>query len=193
MSDEVAKKGERHHASQLCSFIDECLSGKREVRNLLFSIWSPWCKLVKREFLIDNQITFATTPISEDVIWCTRIAVHSKKAEVSGDCIYCLTERKGSLTSDVSVKKFTIWCNVLKERNTYLHKYHYDEYYFYFGYDELIFLRKKGSIHLYQVLHKMSPLWHYETMCNVWYRGEASFPLPLSVFTVKSLGFPKNQ
>lgn len=145
MSDDITKKGKRHHAQQLCNFIDECLNGKREIRNLLFSIWSPWCKLVKRDFLINNQITFATTPVSEDVIWSTGVAVHNKKSEVSDDYIYCLTEREGSLTSDINVKKLTIWCHILKERNAYLHKYNYDKYYSYFSYDELMYLRKKGA------------------------------------------------
>ena len=144
MSDDLTRKGTRHHAQQLCDYIDECITGKREVRDLLFSIWSPWCKLVKRELLVNNKITFATTPVSEDVIWCTGIAIHCKSAEVSSDYIYCLTEREGSLTSDVNVKKLMIWCDVLKERNVYLHKYKYDKYYFYFSYEELIFLRNKG-------------------------------------------------
>ena len=144
MSDDITKKGKRYHAQQLCDYIDECISGKREVQNLLFSIWSPWCKLVKRKLLIDNQITFAKTSVSEDVIWSTGVAVHSKKAEVSSDYIYCLTEREGSLTSNATVEKLTIWCNVLKERNAYLHKYNYDEYSFFFSYNDLMFLRRKG-------------------------------------------------
>ena len=145
MSDDITQKSKRPHAPQLCRYIDECINGKREVRNLLFSVWSPWCKLVKRKLLNDNKITFSSTPVSEDVMWCTGIAVHSKKSEVSDDCIYCLTERTGSLTNEVDVRKLAVWCDVLRRRNMYLHKYHCDEYYFYFSYDELMFLRNMGA------------------------------------------------
>lgn len=191
MSDNVTQKGNRYHAQQLCGFIDECLNGEREVRNLLFSIWSPWCKLVKRKLLIDNKITFATTPVSEDVIWSTGVAIHSKKAEVSGDCIYCLTEREGSLTSDVNVEKLAIWCDILKERNAYLHKYNYDEYYFYFSYDELLFLRKKGVFTYIKFCVKclryniMKPC----TMYSI--EKKFHFRYPYLFLLLALLGFPK--
>lgn len=145
LSDDVTKRGTRDHAPQLCNYIDECINQKRDVRNLLFSIWSPWCKLVKRDWLLKNHIAFANTPCSEDVIWSAGLAVHCKNAEVSTGYIYCLTEREGSLTNEVNVRKLEIWCEVLKERMAYLHKYHFDEYNYYFTYDELLFLRGKGA------------------------------------------------
>lgn len=146
LSEDVSKKGKRNHASQLCNYIDECISGKREIRNLLFSIMSPWCKLVKKQLLVNNNILFATTPVSEDVIWCAGVAVHCKNPDVSDAYIYCLTEREGSLTSEVNIHKLLIWCDVLKDRRAYLQRYHYEQYDFYFSYDELIALRDQGAL-----------------------------------------------
>ena len=144
MSDDITQKGKRHDAPNLCKLVDECIAGKRDCRNLLFSFWGPVSKIVKRRFLLDYHISFATTPCSEDVIWCTGIAVHSKKTEVSNDYIYCVTEREGSLTNEISIRKLEIWIGVLQQRNQYLRNHNYEKYLHYFSYDELLFLRQKG-------------------------------------------------
>lgn len=144
MSDDLTKVAQRNHAAQLCGFIDDCACGRMDVRTLLFSVWSPWCKLVKRDFLLAHDIRFATTPCSEDVIWCAGVAAHEQRAEVSKEYIYCLTERDGSLTSNVNIPKLEIWCDVLRERNAYLHATGYDQYIYYFSYEELLNLRMMG-------------------------------------------------
>lgn len=145
LSEDISRKGQRHDAPQLCQYIDECISGQREVRNLLFSIWTPTCKLVKREMLVKNNIAFATIPVAEDVIWATGVAVHCHKAEVSSEYIYCITEREGSLTSGLNVSKLRICCDVFHDRNEYLHKYGYDSYRSYLTYEELFFVRSNGA------------------------------------------------
>lgn len=141
MSDDLTKVAQRNHATQLCGFIDDCFSGLMDVRTLLFSVWSPWCKLVKRRLLSTHNICFATTPCSEDVIWCAGVAVNEQKAEVSNEYIYCLTEREGSLTSNVNIHKLEIWCDVLRERNAYLQATGYEQYIHYFSFEELMNLR----------------------------------------------------
>lgn len=145
MSDNITQKGKRQDAPYLCQLIDECIAGKRDNRNLLFSYWGPVCKIVKRQFLQGNHIKFATTPCSEDVIWCTGIAVHSSKTEVSNEYIYCVSEREGSLTNEINIGKLEIWIGVLQQRNQYLRKYNYEQYLHYFSYEDLLFLRQKGA------------------------------------------------
>lgn len=146
MSDDLTKKGNRYHATQLSDYINECLEGKRTANDVVFSVWAPWCKLVKRQMLIDNIIKFPTIPCSEDIMWSAEVAVCCQKAEVCGDYIYCLTEREGSLTDDSHLIQHSKWgIKLLSERNRYLHKHHYEQYYYYFTYDELMGLRKFGA------------------------------------------------
>ena len=42
-------------------------------------IWAPWGKLLRRDFLIDNNIKFPPMTISEDVIWTTQVICLAKR------------------------------------------------------------------------------------------------------------------
>lgn len=155
MSDDLTIEAQRNHASQLCELIDECLMGKRTASDVVFSVWAPWCKLVKRSMLIDNNIQFPPTPCSEDIMWSVEVAVCCRKAEVCGDYIYCLTEREGSLADDAHLVQHSIWgIKLLSERNRYLHRHHLEQYYFYFTYDELMRLRNFGVFTYLQFCYK---------------------------------------
>ncbi len=190
LSDDTSKKGGRHHADQLCNYIDDCKRGKMDERTLLFSIMSPWCKLVKKELLSNNNIQFATTPCSEDVIWCAGVAVHYKKAEVSDKYIYCLTEREGSLTNEINIDKLSIWCDVLRERNEYLHKHHFEEYYYYFTYEELLSIRKISVLSYIQFCVKC--LWaRILKPCNMYtIESKLHFKYPYLYLLLGGFGFP---
>lgn len=193
MSDDTTQKGKRNDAPNLCKLIDECITGKRDKRNLLFSYWGPVCKIVKRQFLLDKKIAFATTPCSEDVIWCTGIAVHSRNIEVSSEYIYCVTEREGSLTNEINIDKLSIWCDVLRERNEYLHKYNFDEFFHYFTYEELISIRRISVLSYIQFCVKC--LWaRILKPCNMYtIESKLHFRYPYLYLILGVMGFPRIQ
>ena len=41
--------------------------------------WVPWSKLLRREFLIDNDITFPAMKISDDIIWALKLIFSAKR------------------------------------------------------------------------------------------------------------------
>lgn len=60
-------------------------------------------KAVSRELIINNQIYFKRGVTSEDIEWCARIAIASKKmggCNVNG---YCYRQRSGSITHTISI------------------------------------------------------------------------------------------
>ena len=75
-----------------------------DIQELMFNHLSPWGKMINRKFLTDHQIKFDEIPYSNDVLFSTLIASKAKKVRVIDQCIYFLTERKGSLTSDRMLK-----------------------------------------------------------------------------------------
>lgn len=191
MSDDLTKVALRNHAAQLCGFVDDCVEGKMDVRTLLFSVWSPWCKLVKRELLLSHNIKFATTPCSEDVIWCAGVAAKEQKAEVSKDYIYCLTERDGSLTSNVNIRKLEIWCNVLRDRNAYLYATGYEQYIYYFSFQELMDIRKISAITYLRFCTRCMRYGILEPCTMYGIESKLHFKYPYIYLLLGLLNFPK--
>lgn len=192
MSDDLTKKTDRSHATQLCELIDECLIGKRTASDVVFSVWSPWSRLVKRTLLTNNQIQFPTTPCSEDIMWSVEVAVCCRKAEVCADYIYCLTEREGSLADDSHLIQHSIWgIKLLSKRNSYLHKHHLEQYYFYFTYDELMRLRNFGVFTYLRFCHKAFRA-HIFRPCTMYgIEARLHFKYPYIYLFLGLLNFPK--
>lgn len=57
----------------------------------------PWCKIIRRSLVTDNNIKFEEVKYSNDVMFVTYVAHYSNKIEVSDIVAYCVTERPGSL------------------------------------------------------------------------------------------------
>lgn len=76
-------------------------------------IASAWNKAVDRELIINNKIYFRKGVTSEDIEWCARIAIASKKmggCNVNG---YCYRQRSGSITHTISVHNVEmLYCNI---------------------------------------------------------------------------------
>lgn len=71
--------------------------------NIYFA--SAWNKCIKKNLLIDNQLFFPFMRLSEDIIWCARLAMYVKKYTIFNDVVYMYRQkRKGSITYQVSEK-----------------------------------------------------------------------------------------
>ena len=91
---------------------DKMMSDVRErpnpdnVRVLKYQFLAPWSKLIRTSLLRDHTIRFATIPVSEDVIFSTKVSYYMTAFAVSDDVIYCCTESSGSMTTTVSERRY---------------------------------------------------------------------------------------
>lgn len=61
-------------------------------------------KVIRREFLIKNNLFFKKGILSEDVEWFFRVAPYVKSARVTNDVTYCYRVRNGSITHSINLK-----------------------------------------------------------------------------------------
>lgn len=79
--------------------------GEREEIRLRYLQESPWSKLVRREIIEENEIRFETTMVANDIMFSARIGYAAGKVSASESVIYCVTKKKGTLTTDVNSRK----------------------------------------------------------------------------------------
>ncbi|WNF37353.1 glycosyltransferase family 2 protein [Bacillaceae bacterium IKA-2] len=73
---------------------------------LRFSFFVPWSKLLRRDFLMENNIFFDEVIASNDVMFSTKVGYYMKYFEVSNKVIYCVTRNNTSLTVNISEQVF---------------------------------------------------------------------------------------
>lgn len=59
----------------------------------------PWSKLIRRSMVVDNDIRFDETPVSNDVMFSAQIGNLARTIKASDKAIYCILEHAGSLTT----------------------------------------------------------------------------------------------
>lgn len=108
-------------ANKYIELVNRHFSGDDSIR---FEFFVPWSKLIRREFLISNNIKFDEIIASNDVIFSLRSGAESKNYEVSKKEIYCVIESKDSLTKKKSREVFDSRFDVYCRYNEYLRKNH---------------------------------------------------------------------
>ena len=74
--------------------------------NLLrYRFGEPWCKIIKRNLLIDNHIEFDEVKVHNDTFFSLLVGFYSKKIEIEKHSGYCVTLRFNSLSRRASVEK----------------------------------------------------------------------------------------
>lgn len=99
--------------------IDDFFITKNEYQ-LRCSYASPCGKMVRTEFVKDNNIYFDEVPASNDVIFGLKIGLTAKKIAVDKRVVYCATVQKASLTNTVSLKNIESRFNVSIRKNKML-------------------------------------------------------------------------
>lgn len=68
---------------------------------------APWAKVIRRDFLIRNDLFFPTGLKSEDLIWCRKVLTSVEKIKIySTPTVMYQTEREGSCTTTFSQKHY---------------------------------------------------------------------------------------
>jgi glycosyltransferase involved in cell wall biosynthesis len=59
----------------------------------------PWSKLIRRGFVIDNNINFDETIVANDILFSAKVGVLASKISAINQVIYCVTASNRSLTA----------------------------------------------------------------------------------------------
>lgn len=93
---------------------------KKSMNLMKYQIVVPWSKMIRRSFVINNNIYYDEVLVSNDVMFSAKIGLLSKKIEATNEIIYCCVEHDESLTSDVSFRKTMDRLEIFKNQNEYL-------------------------------------------------------------------------
>ncbi len=93
-----------NRVGHLNDFIDEYVCSRKDL-NLRYKFGEPWCKMVRRRLIIDNNIRFEETSIHNDTAYSYLVGFFAKKILVDRRAIYCVTGRENSVSKGVSFEK----------------------------------------------------------------------------------------
>ena len=90
----------------LNNFIDSFISGgKQDDINLRYVWGEPVCKIVRRNIIEDNNIRFEETAIHNDTRYSYLVGYYAKTICVDVRAIYCVMNRVGSVSKQISEEK----------------------------------------------------------------------------------------
>jgi glycosyltransferase involved in cell wall biosynthesis len=100
------------------NYLSNC-SRKNELK-LKYVFRSPCSKLILRELIIKNDITFDETKVSNDVMFAAKCGYYARSIEVSKQTIYCITKSTGTLTTMINKENFSTRLDVFINYYKYL-------------------------------------------------------------------------
>lgn len=102
--------------------IAEALNGDITAKEASIRVQSPWCRLINREFVEKNVITFDEVMSSNDVMFTTKCTCLAKKIDVADSSLYVVTYREGSLwqSRKTNPKNYLTRIKVMINRNKYV-------------------------------------------------------------------------
>lgn len=96
----------RLRAVHLNGMIDGFLNNDKTAESSLrYLFGEPWCRLVRRSLIVDNNIRFEETSIHNDTAFAYKVGHAAKTISVDKRCIYTLTYRSNSVSKSISEKK----------------------------------------------------------------------------------------
>lgn len=105
--------------------IDECLAGNITAKEASIRVQSPWCRLIRRDFVEWNKIRFDEVMACNDAMFCTKATCLATSISACEEPIYVVTYRQGSLWNSRknNPKNHLIRLEVQIRRNNYVRPY----------------------------------------------------------------------
>lgn len=109
--------------------IDQVLAGEHTLKDALLHVQSPWCRLIKRDFVERHGIRFDEVMACNDAMFTTKVTCLASKIEVSPKELYVVTQREGSLWDSRKIDPSNILTRleVQVRRNKYVGKLGYSK------------------------------------------------------------------
>lgn len=97
-----------------------CLGGKKQELDLRYLFCTPWSKMILRDLVYVNNISFDEVPASNDIMFMTKCAFFSKDIVADKETIYCVTRGGKSLTAKKNIENFMSRVYVFVDRCVFL-------------------------------------------------------------------------
>lgn len=95
-STKVTKRGKKT-SKKIIDYIKN-RNSKNETK-LRYTIYTPWSKIYKKNFIIENKIRYDEIKVSNDVMFTTKAGYHAEKINSYTETYYVCEESNDSLTS----------------------------------------------------------------------------------------------
>lgn len=108
--------------------IDECVKGIITAKEASIAVQSPWCRLIRRDLVVQYKILFDEVMACNDAMFTTKVTCLADKVFISAEPIYVVTYRKGSLwdTRKTNPTNYLIRLKVQIRRNRYVKKFGFE-------------------------------------------------------------------
>lgn len=109
----------------------------------------PWCKMIRRQLVVDNDIEFDEISIHNDTRFSYLVGYYARFVKFDNRALYCLADRSGSVSKNLTDEKQAIRTSVFAKKNRFLmdHKISY--------FDEMMIL----------------PFWYYAKRLDIGHFG----------------------
>ncbi|RGS35022.1 glycosyltransferase family 2 protein [Bacteroides cellulosilyticus] len=92
-----------NRVAHLNNYIDLYCSGKDKYADKLrYLFGEPWCKIIKRELIVVNNIKYDETKIHNDTTFAYLIGFYARYILVDKRALYCVTTRQDSVSRIIS-------------------------------------------------------------------------------------------
>lgn len=95
-------------------------SPEKAIISLKYLYGEPSSKLVKKELIVSNNITFDETRIHNDTKFSYMVGFFAKEVKIDHRAIYCLTDRSNSVSKNTSHQAQLIRTKIFAEKNHFL-------------------------------------------------------------------------
>lgn len=87
---------------------------------LKFLFGEPWCKIVNRNIISENNIRFDEIPINNDTSFSYQIGFYSNSISVDNRVGYVVTDRVNSVSKSLTEEKIIVRANIFAKKNRFL-------------------------------------------------------------------------
>lgn len=167
-SDDIAKKSDRSDSKES---LFESYSKTRDESIFRLNYPEPWGKMIRRQFIEDNNIHFDETRVANDYYFSIQVGCLAKKISVVNEKIYTLTNRVGSVSHAYAdtLNKLMTRIDVYKRVDLFLRK-------------QNIIVKPSPLRGLLVLLLKKSPKKFFKTLANLNKEGINIFSICIQIF-----------
>ena len=109
--------------------VRRALSGRMTVRQASLEMPTPWCRMLRRSFVMEKGIRYDEIVVANDVMFAVKATCWAGRVEASDRVLYTVTTRRGSLWDGLrhSDRNFLCRLDAYIRRNKFYRDYPYTQ------------------------------------------------------------------
>lgn len=101
---------------------------QKAIFNLRYAFGEPWCRMVKRSLIEENNIRFSETIIHNDRRYSYLVGYYAKNIHIDERAIYCVTDRVSSTSKQTSLDRLVTRITIFAEANQFFKEHHINRF-----------------------------------------------------------------